>query len=328
MPNDTKRLPLLTNSAIATFRRCPREYHYAYEMLRHSVTRSPALTFGLMMHAGLAQWWSPTVDEDPETRMGRVLDAMAIVQGVDALMLVKGECLMRGYTVRWPDEEGIVNVDFRMPFTDTFNMGGSIDCITAAPSYHGPVRVVEHKTTSSDISAGSMYWRSRITLDPQVSAYLIGAKDAGYNASEVLYDVIRKPEIEPLEATPEESRKYTIPTAKNPTPRLYANQREEDETLEVYRVRLMSDIAKRPHWYYARSTIVRLESELEDHMYDVIVTADLIGNTHDRPKHPGACERFHRLCDYFPVCSGETNINDDTRYETKSRAHEELGEDV
>jgi len=68
--------------------------------------------------------------------------------------------------------------------------------------------VVEHKTTSYEIGAGSPYWK-RLTLDSQVSNYLVGARTLGHEPAGVLYDVVRKVRLRPSKATPVEAREYT-----------------------------------------------------------------------------------------------------------------------
>ncbi len=72
---------------------------------------------------------------------------------------------------------------------------------------NGSVILVEHKTTSEDIEITSDYWL-KLMLDGQISQYYLGAKALGYEVTECLYDVIRKPSMRPYSATPEESRKY------------------------------------------------------------------------------------------------------------------------
>lgn len=156
------------------------------------------------------------------------------------------------------------------------------------------VRLVEHKTSSEDIGAGSAYWR-RLILDAQISTYMVGARALGFEPIEMLYDVAKRPALRPYTATPMEDRKYTEPKSrvckeckkKAPAPlphieqledgrevacvdgrivtdpggRLYANMREHDETPEEFRLRLREDIASAPEKYYQRGTIVRLAEE-------------------------------------------------------------------
>ncbi len=367
MSEAKRHLPVLTNSSITTFRRCPREYYFNYVLLRKSRKKSAALTFGSMWHAGLEGWWAPIIaNQEPSITRYRVAVEMmhrfASENGVDEFELIKAECLMAGYTPRWGDEpyETIaVEKNFAVPIViagsraPSFDLRGSIDALVqtsvsakkpfeggsdglashsagGGPTEPAPIlHNVESKTTSADISAGSDYWRRVIALDSQVSTYNAASKAMGYDVHDTIYDVVRKPELVPLKATPEESKKYTKPTKLEPIPRLYANQRENDETPEEYRERLTADIIARPDWYFARQTIVRLEHDDEEHTRDVAQTATMIRFAEDQnawPRSPNACERYRRICDYFEVCEGSTTIEDGTRFETKTTQHEELSE--
>lgn len=173
--------------------------------------------------------------------------------------------------------------------------------------------VVEHKTTSADITPGSPYWR-RLALDAQVSLYLGGA-------GSLLYDVIKKPSLRPLRATPVEARRYT----KAGT--LYAAQREHDETPDAYEARLLADIAQHPDAYYQRGTVVRTEEEAQEAGRDVWMTARMIRESRYLdawPRNPSACDAYGRTCDYWPVCSGTASIDDDVLYRDAGAQHEEL----
>lgn len=170
------------------------------------------------------------------------------------------------------------------------------------------VWVVEHKTANADIGPGTTYWK-RLVLDGQVSTYLPGTRALGHaDVRGVLYDVIRKPTIRPLKATPPEQREYTKPRDKacpacklknsppaphrvvlskettgpdvveaychegrvvtDPGGKLYANMRESDETPEEFRARLRADIGANPEKYYQRGTVVRLADEEKDAAFD------------------------------------------------------------
>jgi hypothetical protein len=55
-------------------------------------------------------------------------------------------------------------------------------------------------------------------MDGQVSTYFDGAASLGLDVAGCIYDVIGKPGIRPLQATPVEARKYTKPTKAEPVP--------------------------------------------------------------------------------------------------------------
>ncbi len=333
----TKRLPLLTNSSMTMFRRCPREYQFAYVIRRRSKNKAEALRFGSFFHAGLNAWWR--TDGSAVDKLTAGLTAMqdrANQPGEgDAFELVKAEELLLGYTARWGHSDLktlAVELQFRLPLSTGYDLGGAIDAIAQSkmqvsrgePSVHN----VEHKTTSQDISSGAPYWSHVHALDTQVSTYMHAARELGYAPRDTIYDAIRKPSILPLKATPEESKKYTKPTRAEPVPRLYANMRETDETPDEYRGRLRTDIASNPDRYFQRQTIVRLEADDSAHADDTTHTAEMIRFAESRnawPRTPGACLRYGRMCDYHDVCSGNASI-DDSRFETKENTHDELGD--
>ncbi len=355
-------LPLLSNSSLTTFRRCPREYYARYVLMRKPRRKAKALRDGSFMHVGLNAWWREP--GDAASKLAAALLAIGVRaatnrEDADQFDLAKAEALLTGYTVRWGDapyETIAVEKMFRLPHVQTcgtcegngtfdgdacevcdgdgdelsgYDLGGAIDAIVYQKSgpYRTTIHNVEHKTTSSDISPGSDYWRHVVALDSQVSTYEAASKSLGYDVRDTIYDVIRKPEIEPLKATPEDKKKYTKPTKSEPIPRLYSAQRETDETPEEYGARLRDDITKRPDWYFQRMTIVRLDRDHVEHARDVWQTAQMIrfAETNDAwPRSPNACERYHRLCEYHDVCSGLTTIEDNTQFTTKAKQHEEL----
>ena len=328
-------LPLLTNSSCTCFRRCPREYYFKYVLLRRPRRKTDALRFGSFFHLGLNAWWS-VGDVSQSTKLDAAVHAMDPTTGdVDLFDHAKAVALMIGYTAMWGDvryETLAVERQFRLPLNvgrligpaSKFDLGGAIDAIVRDAK--GNVALLEHKTTSEDISPTSDYWRHVVALDPQVSTYMSAAKALGYDPRSCIYDVIRKPTLTPARATPEDKKKYTKPTKADPLPRLYAGQRETDETPEEYSARLLEDIQSQPDRYFARQVIVRLEHDNDAHAEDVRMTAEAIEFATERsafPRTPSACERYHRLCEYHDVCSGNASI-DDAQFESKARAHEEL----
>lgn len=318
------RLPILTVSRARSFRRCARHHLLSYEQgFRPQETSNP-LAFGSLFHRGLEAWWSGH----------GLLGALAVMngnaEGVDAFDLVKAEVLMQGYEARWADDALTMQVErveaqfereLRNPATGaasrTWRLGGKIDAIVRR---NGQLWIVEHKTTSDDISPGSAYWQ-KLRLDAQVSTYLEGARAIGFDVVGCLYDVIAKPALRPLKATPPESRKYTKGGL------LYANQRDSDETPEEYRARLQESIAENPDRYYGRGEVVRLADEEHEAAWDLWQTGRAIrdaelANRH--PRNPEACFQWSKACEFFDVCTGVTQITDERRFRKLEYVNEEL----
>jgi hypothetical protein len=186
----------------------------------------------------------------------------------------------------------------------------------------------ERKTSSEDLGPGGTWWK-RLLIDPQISIYLNAAKYLGYECQGVLYDCLRRVALEPFSATPEELRKYTKPTKSDPVPRLYANQRDRDESPQEFEARCLTAIAADPEKYYQRGTVVRLEEELREAMADNWQTAGLIRDARRLqvyPRNPDACVQWSRTCDYFNVCTGTSRIDDPMMFLQLESPHEELSE--
>lgn len=173
--------------------------------------------------------------------------------------------------------------------------------------------VVEHKTSSEDIGAGSTYWK-RLTIDNQITNYLEGARTIyGREPDGVLYDVVKKVKLELKLATPEDKRRITK------AGKLDARQRDRDETLDEYRLRVRADISENPDKYYQRGEIVRMASEEHAAAYDTWMVGDAIResiNANAWPRNTASCvSAFGGFCDYWQVCTGEASIDDPLRYE-------------
>lgn len=357
----------ITASRLRAFRSCPRLHYYRYVLRRVPHRGSEATRFGTMFHAGLECWWlhlgmpeERLVDEVIRTM--RTHYAECVYQ--DEYELVRAEELMFGYHARWyGDEEHETlgaEIEWRMnlrnPATSgqsrLYQLSGKVDALVKSRNSRR-VFIVEHKTSTADISPGSEYWR-RLRLDGQISMYYDGIAEVarergGLSADDptpiagCIYDVSRRPTLIPYKATPMESRKYTIEKVckehkaagfalaasgceKCDPSHLYANLREHDETVDEYRERVRDDIAAEPEKYFQRGVVVRLEEEMAEHRADLWYLAGTMremvrANVH--PRNVDACVQYNRPCDYFDVCTGVASLTDDIHFKD-SAAHPEL----
>jgi len=191
-----------------------------------------------------------------------------------------------------------------------------VDALVETASIPPRRYVVEHKTTTEDISAGAGYWR-RLTIDMQVSNYLIATGAVG-----CIYDVLRKPKLTPHRATPIDKRKHRKDGA------LYAGQHAEDESLEAWRARLLEAYDAEPGGtWFRRDIIARLAGELVRAGQDI----DAIGreiaaqkaDPRPQPRNTEACTRYGRPCEYQGLCYGE-ELPTDGRFHVLDREHQEL----
>jgi PD-(D/E)XK nuclease superfamily len=255
---------------------------------------------------------------------------------IDPFELVRAQEMLRGYTARWfnePYEVLAIEAEFEAPLVNpetgaesrTFALGGKLDCVVRdRRSDH--VLLVESKSTSEDATPGSPYWL-RTLISSQLSTYMVGMRSLGFEPTNILYDVLSRPAHRPISATPEEQRKYTKPTKADPVSRLYANQRDTDETPEEFASRIRESISVDPAKYYNRGTVVRMETEEREAAFDAWQTASNIreGRTAKAfPRNPDGCVKWGSPCSFLPVCAGLAELTDPFRYRRTENVHEEL----
>lgn len=194
------------------------------------------LSFGSIIHGGIEQWLLAAKEikegsmqvAEPDTAMLDLMlaGAQATFTGLDDEAEIdeyeweKAQAMLVGYHFRWFDwvmsddvEIVAVEVEFAVPLRNPatgrpsrlFKLGGKIDAIIREL---GRKLIMEHKSSSEDVSAGSQYWQ-KLRIDGQVSTYYEGATGLGHDVEGCCYDVLSKPQIRPRLATPEENRKYT-----------------------------------------------------------------------------------------------------------------------
>jgi PD-(D/E)XK nuclease superfamily len=348
---------LYTSSRLRVLRQCLRLHYYRYTL---GITQpsGDAARFGTVGHAALEAWlraWQAgNLDE-------RLPAAFAAISASDLSPYDKARlsALITAYHIRWKDEPWeilAVEVEFRYELGD-YTIGGKLDALIRKD---GRVYVLEHKTTGQDASPGSAYW-DRLSIDTQVSIYVDGATMLGHEIAGCIYDVLQRPRHEPKLATPEHERKYTQgmgcklcgggkgkqgsgvigasvcapchgdgwrrdESGAPESPRLYANQRAEDETLDAYSERMIEEIAAEPDAYLIRGEVVRLEDELPRMRQDLIDAIKLeraaaLFDLH--PRNPDACTKFGSLCSMFDACAGRADVEDLQRF-PRGGAHPEL----
>lgn len=300
----------LSNNGLSTFRRCQRNYQYAYIDNAEPLGKSEALQFGSAYHTPLEHLW----------RNEPLDNALLACATEDPFRTATLRALIMGYDTLWKRDEFetiAVEESFEQPF-DRVTIVGRMDAI--AKDKEGRIWIVEHKTTSADLDDPT-YWQ-QLRLDPQISMYWRALKKMGLEPYGCLYDVTRKPTIKPMLATPVESRKYTKATKAEPS-RLYSNMRETDETPQEYFLRLTADIGENPSKYYRRATVARdAQDEFDAHMDDVW-TITAIKHAEERgafPRNPDSCRKFGSVCGYFPVCIREAELTDPTLYQIRKKA--------
>jgi hypothetical protein len=290
----------VTTSELSTFMTCEVLHHYRYTLRRDGFERPEPMARGTRIHAWLAGWWNRAAPFGP------------LQEPIERAMALGYEAFYASHP------HNLKNVRTSVPFMTRIQgvpVVGELDAI--GTNERGETVIVEHKTTTADISPGSVYWEERAVVDPQVTTYL-----SAFPHATVLYDVLRVPELEQYEATPVEKRKYTKPTKKDPVPRLYASQRAEPETDDEYVARILEDMAEKPESYFQRATLVRTEAELADYALDVREIEERIHLPLARVKNRRSCFGAGRgkRCDFYEACWRGADIES---YPARERNHSE-----
>jgi hypothetical protein len=345
---------LLTNSRMQTAKTCPRKHHYSYNLGIRPAGDVHFYRFGGNTHHGL----------DRRAKGDEIDDAiLAAVAGYEDL---PGWCqtedqvhdwrveretiatLLSGYFWMWEREDvrpelrpieiiaseisfdlPILNPDTKRPVKG-FRLAGKIDKIVRLAD--GRVAVMEHKTTTDSIEPTSDYWL-KLKMDHQISTYFYAARELGHDVQTVLYDVIRKPGIEPrqIPVLDEQGRKIVLdgrgirqlkekykqdgsPAKGHGEP--YASVPDDKkelgwflqtrrETPEEFGARLLQDLTDRPDFYYARQEIPRLDADIDDFCWELWQQQQQIRDARKYGRHfrnTAACTLMGR-CAYLDVCS-------------------------
>jgi hypothetical protein len=270
---------------------------------------------------------------------------------IDPYEFVRAEVLLAGYSARWEDD-GLkvlaVEQEFDAPLINPstgepsklYRVAGKMDAIV---EYQSRQYILEHKSSSEDLTGGSIFWK-RQTMGSQISMYYTGMRSLSYEPSGAIFDVLGKPAQRPSQtAVLDEQDLKIVLDANGERVRTKDGKKwrqtadteagfklqTRQETPEEFRKRLFDVIGFAPGDYFVRGDIVRLQKEEEEAAFDIWLTVEnmRIAQKYQRyPRNPSACMDYHAVCTYFPVCTREASIDDPTRYRRTDNMHEELSQ--
>lgn len=345
---------LMTASRARDARACRRRHYLRYTLGYRSAGDAAALRFGTLLHLMLEAWWCAVgagVNVDDWLPA-----AQAALDGhqVEALELAKLRVLMTGYHLRWADEAQHykvlgVELKFEGPLTNPktgkqsrlWKLAGKLD-VLVRDWRDGLVRVIEHKSSSEDVSPGSDYWR-RLKMDGQVSVYFEGGRILGHEVYAVLYDVVGKlqHDFKQVPVLDEHGNKIVLNAAGERVRATGGKWRQtadkeqgyvlqtRPETVEEFMQRIAGVVAEQPERFFVRAEVHRLEQELADGLTDVWQLAQSLRDEEleERfPRNPDACMQPGRACPFFAACAGEASLNDERLYVRSDDVHPELAD--
>jgi hypothetical protein len=275
---------LLTASRMESFLSCPRRHYWRYEIGLQANVDAMALRFGSAWHRAMeARWKNQNADMAFDAGIGN--------QEFDELTVATFAAMLGAYCKHYGDAdrmEIIPEVEFNHEIAGsrTFQAAGKIDGIGILAD--GRHVLIEHKTTSADVSADSDYW-IRLRANHQIYQYVVAARHAGWDIQSIIYDVVRKPAIRPKEVPilDENGAKIVIENEtgnrafnKNGSPRQTGGEgftvQSRTENAEEFGRRLEEDCLARPEFYFARREVPVLHDDIEEFEYNRVQVARMI----------------------------------------------------
>lgn len=338
---------LITNSLAECFKKCRKQYYWAYECrIRRAIDARP-LRMGTTFHLGLDLLKKgESLDAALETIRTIYTPDMAI----EAETVV---ALLNGYAWYWQDSpltwlasEQSFQVPLCNPETGSasklFALAGKIDGLVQLEDRR--LAVGEHKLLGVDISTDSDVWR-RLQLDSQISCYVYGARQLGHDVATVLYDVTRKPTIKPcpVAVTDDLGAKIVLDThglrvktergqwrQTGDAERGYVLQTRE-MTPEEWSKKLTTDIAERPAFYFARHEIPRLDQDIDEWQADLWDFQKTLRDAQTNGRwFKTVSFATCPFCPYFGLCTQRFDPNRDALpkgFQVVDNTHPELEDD-
>lgn len=268
-------MELLTASRMTTLLACPRRHYWRYEIGLRKVESADALRFGSAWHRAMEALGQGMSTEDAYKA------ALGEVQEIDELAAATLWGLFAAYVMRYGLDRSVEVLHREVEFqtvidrSRTFHAAGKIDGLGRLAD--GRLCLVEYKTTSSSLEPDSDYWL-RLRADTQILMYVSAARALGWDVATVVYDVTRKPAIQPraIPMLDAEGRKIVLDGAGERVVKKDGNPRESGdaekgysvqtrgETPEEFGNRLYQDTQERPDWYFCRREVPVLADDLEE----------------------------------------------------------------
>ena len=315
-----------TNSSLSTFRRCPREYELTYERQLVPLDEDDEkLIVGTCWHEAHD---AAAKGADPYEVISRTAPS--------PLWIVKLARLFAAQLWYWRDQPlSVENSEDEFDVEiDGRRYRGKRDGIVTVG---GRVGLLERKTTSYSVEADSPYW-DRLRLDTQLTLYAATMPEL---PAFILYDVVRKPTINPKNLTKADVTRITAEFQREGAAKYFgetfvgadveAALEEKRETPEFYGARLTADIGDRPEHYFARREVARTHDDYSATDSDLCGTVDMVEAARRSgrfPRNPDACQSMIRgKCHHTGLCfvnsypgPGETPDG----YRIRERRHPEL----
>jgi len=252
-------------SSLKTFARCPREFHYRYDLGLESLEKGLDLEFGLFTHFYLQTRFAGFDFKDS-------IGAAQVNTPLSDYWLAIAKVVLEEYEnlqdIGAHYQPEVVEGSFELTI-GKYRYKGTIDLLA---NRGGEYVLVDHKTTKSKDLSAFMDYR---TFDPQLQLYAYACEHFFKKpVRKMYYNVIRRPLLK------------------------QKNIEHFPQFLERIRDNIQSG------GYFAEIPVETNDLLQYQAICDLNEYADMIEMGH-RPRNAASCRSFGRACDFVPVCSGE-----------------------
>lgn len=213
----------------------------------------------------------------------------------------------------------------RVSVSRSFQVAGVIDVTFAEDNNRW---LMDHKTTSSDVSPDAVFWQQLI-IEGQISLYLLAEHYNGRKVAGMVWDAIHKPGIRPKKLT--KADQATVTSLGDYFGRQVSEQTKQHaidegtENSELFEARVVAYCNDHPD-YFQRRTVHRLAHELDEYaseLWDQTKEVLHATQTNRHTRHSGACMAYNRPCQYLGICSGYDDP-ESRNWILRPQVHEEL----
>lgn len=270
---------ILTNSAISTFKSCPKKYFWRYLRELESIERPPALLLGTAIHGFLESHYRQLPFTPPSDLNSK---SLAILKGVAEfypILFMDDADLFDPVAVEKTIHGEILNPETGRPARE-FKYSGKIDGLVVLKKDKegfkaGDLLLLEHKSVSK---VDDSYFE-RLQLDSQLLLYsLYLSRELETPISGCLFNVIEKPKIRP-------------------------KKNESDEEYGL-RLRMEMNWPEQYHRRYLRFPDQRLH-EIQKELWDAKNVVAKARQENIFTMNANACFDYHRKCGYWALCASQ-----------------------
>ena len=336
---------ILTASSMACALRCPRRYWYDNILGLKEASPSEALRIGTAVHNG-GEARAKGLDFGAQY-------AAAITGGtLDEWMAAKVFGILGSYgrTYGEIEDRDCAAMEPEVEFTDpidgsrTFEQRGKVDGLAVLKD--GRRVVWERKTTSDDVGETSDYW-NRLKFNIQLLAYAGWVHHSTGELPVCVYDVIRKPQLQPKANIPDldENGLPIVLDAdgnrrikRDGTPKLTADSSKGErmkghaETTDEYGTRILEAMTAEKDKYFARREVAITADMLAEFKRERLGVCRMLlhfaaeARRSERPEYayPRACNSDNcRSCLFSGVCLNRIPVDERSVPEGFRIAHHE-----